>query len=135
MENQPVQPQTDPQKRILEALKKTNPGQELWFGRHPKTGDFWFYRPARKDEARIYRKMQAEQKAAGELGDMELAWVMLAEACVVYPPLKEPLPPDVDPTQDTLPKLLARRSMLPSIIAGEICEVSGFTVEAEQKKL
>lgn len=130
-----AQPETDAQRKIFEAIRKTNPGQETWFGRHPKTGDFWIYRPARRDESRIYRKLQAEEKLKGDLGDMELAWIMLAEACVLYPPLKEPLAAEIDPAQDTLPKLFARRAMLPSIVAGEICEVSGFTSEAEQKKL
>ena len=43
---------------VLERLKKENPGTELWLGEHPRTGDWWVYRPATPDEVRDYRKLQ-----------------------------------------------------------------------------
>ncbi len=118
-----------------EKVKKQNPGTELWFGRHPKTGDRWIYRAANRHETRIYRKTSSAERAKGEDGDMDIAFESLAQMCVLWPPLKAEPDDPANPTADTLGKLLARRSMLPSIIAGEICEVSGYTEDAEQKKL
>jgi hypothetical protein len=118
-------PETTEEQQIAsarEAAQKAHPGVEVWTGQHPKTKDWWLYRPATRAEARVYRKKLAEETGRGEMGDVERAYEVLAYACVLYP------------DRDGLTALLDRRPMLFSVIVGDICEVSGFTNEATQKK-
>jgi hypothetical protein len=119
-----ARPETEDDKvaRIRKEVEAANPGAEVWFGQHPKTKDWWLYRPATRPEARIYRKKLAEEIGRGELGDTERAYEVLY-ACVLYPPREEFL------------RLVERRPALPAIVAGEIWEVSGSTGDAVQKKL
>jgi hypothetical protein len=125
----------DPFTLATEKVRKANPGTEIWFGRHPKTGDRWIYRGANKHETRIYRKTYSAEKEKGAEADADVPNMVLAESCVLWPPkVAEPDDP-ANPEGLTLFALIARRPMILSTIAADVCVVSGYTDEAEQKKL
>lgn len=124
-------PKADPTRDDLIAAAKakldlSNPGTELWLGEHPVTKDWWWYRPATKPEAKVYKKKLQEQSAKGDLGDNDIAFETLVYQTVLATCDGE--------GRDGLLRLLTRRPMLLSVMAGEVCEVSGFTGEAGQKK-
>jgi len=115
---------------VLERLKKENPGTELWLGEHPRTGDWWVYRPATPHEVRDYRKLQRDARDKSE--DYEDAYRLLVvggwnddapAGAVVYPPKRE------------LKKLLLLRGFLAATMSAEICDVTGLVNDVVQKKL
>lgn len=107
----------------LAGVRSANPGTEIWLGGNKITGDRWIYRASTKAEARSYRKMFREEKERGELGDTDRALVFLVNQCVLWP------------DKDALADMLAKRSMLLSVVFDGVAAVSGFTEDAIQKKL
>lgn len=123
--------------QIHKEVQKQNPGVETWWSQHPKTGDVWFYRPATKPEVRIYSKTLKAEQEKEDAGDKEVAYRVLIDTCVLWPPKAKDdrWTAEINPTGETIEKLLARRPLIPSVIAGDICVVSGFTQETLAKKL
>jgi hypothetical protein len=136
MENSPPTKE-ELQQKALEEVRKFNPGTEVWLGELPKTGDWWIYRAAAKPEARIYDKTLTAEKAKGDSADLDVAFRVLIDTCVLFPPKAKDdrWTAENNPSGDTIEKLLGRRTMVAPVIVGEIREVSGWSNEVIQKKL